>query len=75
MEVFKLLDKSNCRKCNEVTCLAFASKVFMGVKPLDMCPSIDPEILKQYSGQDHKNNREEEQDRIMDALKQQLARL
>ena len=72
MEVFKLLDKSNCRKCNETTCLAFASKVFLGVKPLDMCPSIDPEVLKKYGGSAHKNSREEEQDKAMDELKQQL---
>ncbi len=72
MEVFKLLDKSNCRKCNEATCLAFASKVFLGLKPLDMCPSIDPEVLKQYGGDDHKNSREEDQDKAMDELKQSL---
>ena len=30
MEVFKLLNKSNCRKCNEQTCLAFASKIDLG---------------------------------------------
>ena len=47
MEVFKLLDKSNCRKCNEQTCLAFASKVFLGVKPLEQCPAISKEVLEQ----------------------------
>mgnify|MGYP000668137593 CR=1 FL=1 len=30
MEVFKHLDKSNCRECGEKTCLAFAGAVFMG---------------------------------------------
>jgi len=47
MEVFKLLDKSNCRKCNEQTCLAFASKVFLGVKSLEQCPAISREVLEQ----------------------------
>jgi len=28
MEIFKLLEKSNCRECNEKTCLAFAGAVF-----------------------------------------------
>ena len=45
MEVFKLLDKSNCGKCNEATCLAFASKVFLGEKDLELCPSLSAEIL------------------------------
>jgi hypothetical protein len=49
MEVFKLLDKSNCRRCNEPTCLAFASKVFLGQKSLDRCPALDPEIKKKYA--------------------------
>ena len=48
MAVFKLLNKSNCRKCNETTCLAFASKVFLGAKPLDQCPALAPEVLAQY---------------------------
>jgi len=45
MEVFKLLDKSNCRKCNEKTCLAFASKVFLGTKPLELCPFVAGPVL------------------------------
>lgn len=48
MEIFKLLEKSNCRKCNEPTCLAFASKVFLGQKPLSACPALAPEVLARY---------------------------
>lgn len=48
MEVFKLLDKSNCRKCNETTCLAFASKVFLGRKSLDLCPVLSPDVVARY---------------------------
>ncbi len=48
MEVFKLLDNSNCRKCNEQTCLAFASKVFLGEKSLDLCPSLTREVLDKH---------------------------
>ena len=38
MEIFKHLPRTNCRACNEPTCLAFASKVFLGQKPLELCP-------------------------------------
>lgn len=48
MEIFKLLDKSNCRKCNEMTCLAFAAAIFKGRKQLDECPNIEKEIIEQY---------------------------
>ncbi len=49
MEIFKLLPKTNCKKCNVPTCLAFASSVFMGKKSLDLCPFISDEILAQYT--------------------------
>ncbi len=73
MEVFKLLDKSNCKKCNEPTCLAFASKVFLGKKTLDMCPSIDPEILKQHAPDPGHGAKDDNKDKFMADLKSQLA--
>lgn len=54
MEVFRLFDKSNCRKCNEQTCLAFASKVFLGERELRECPSLPHEILEQHQGSQKK---------------------
>lgn len=43
MEVFALLDKSNCKKCGEKTCLAFAGAVFTGRKDIDQCPVLSEE--------------------------------
>lgn len=40
IEVLKLLPKTNCRKCNEPTCMVFATKVLEGVKDGDDCPEI-----------------------------------
>jgi len=51
MEVFKLLDMSNCRKCNKPTCLAFAAAVFLGQKQLEECPHLDRDVIAQFSGQ------------------------
>ncbi|MDJ0784126.1 MAG: DUF3786 domain-containing protein [Desulfosarcinaceae bacterium] len=50
MDVFKLLEKSNCRKCNEATCLAFAAAVFKGSRSLDECPQLDAETLARCGG-------------------------
>ena len=44
-EIFKLLDKSNCGRCGEKTCLAFAGAVFTGRRSLDECPQLGPEVL------------------------------
>ena len=50
MEIFKLLDKSNCRKCNEKTCLAFAAAVYQGNRGLEECPHLDEILVKRYGG-------------------------
>ncbi|HSL60299.1 MAG TPA: DUF3786 domain-containing protein [Desulfotignum sp.] len=76
MEVFKLLDKSNCRKCNEATCLAFASKVFLGTRKLGDCPYLDPRVIAEYTD-NPKGHRpgEAEYERELAALKQRLGGL
>ncbi len=51
MDVFKLLEKSNCRKCGDKTCLAFAAAVFNGTKTLAECPRIPEEIARKYTAQ------------------------
>ena len=48
MEIFKLLEKSNCRECGKPTCLAFAGAVLNGTASLGDCPRLDKTILAQY---------------------------
>ena len=43
MEIFSLLNKSNCRECGEKTCLAFAGAVFTGRSTIERCPHLSPE--------------------------------
>lgn len=50
MEIFQLLDKSNCRECGEKTCLAFAGAVFQGKRRIKECPKLDRETIERYSG-------------------------
>ena len=65
MEIFKLLDKSNCRKCNLPTCLAFAGAVFQGRKQLADCPVIPENIVRQY---DIKEKSQPASDRELDNI-------
>jgi ArsR family metal-binding transcriptional regulator len=41
LEVLKLLPKTNCRQCNEPTCMVFATRVIEGSKDHNDCPPID----------------------------------
>jgi len=50
MEIFKHLEKSNCRECGEKSCLAFAGAVFTGAKPIDACPRVDQATRDLFQG-------------------------
>jgi len=43
IDVLKMLPRTNCRKCNEPTCMVFATKVVEGVKDDNDCPEITQE--------------------------------
>ena len=49
MEIFQLLDKSNCRECGAKTCLAFAGAVFQGKRKIEECPKLDRETIERFS--------------------------
>jgi hypothetical protein len=73
MEIFKLLERSNCRECNEATCLAFAAAVFKGQKQLAECPRLDSDIIEQYGGQTKKRPTiEQDMDESVEKLKRKI---
>jgi len=43
VEIFKLLPKTNCKKCGFPTCLAFAMKLAQRQVSLDACPDVSEE--------------------------------
>lgn len=72
MDIFKYLDKSNCGKCGEKTCLAFASAVFQGKRNIEACPSVDKAVYTYLSlGKDEKrqNFLEKNQQETLEFLK------
>ncbi|MPW24341.1 hypothetical protein GC105_00855 [Alkalibaculum sp. M08DMB] len=40
VDIYKLLPKTNCRKCGEVTCLAFSGKLLTGMTKMEKCTPI-----------------------------------
>lgn len=47
LEVWKLLPRTNCRRCGELTCMAFAAGLLLGEQRLSNCPVLGE---AQYEG-------------------------
>lgn len=73
MEIFQLLDKSNCRDCGEKTCLAFAGAVLTGHRRIEDCPKLDREIIERFSAPHRSQAIGQNQDDGLLALRKQLA--
>jgi ArsR family metal-binding transcriptional regulator len=53
LDIYKLLPKTNCRKCGQPTCMMFASLATEGIKGCEDCPQLkeeNGEKLKLYLG-------------------------
>ena len=40
LQLYTLLPRTNCKKCGEPTCLAFAAKLIIGQKTIDKCQPL-----------------------------------
>ncbi len=76
MDIFKLLNKSNCRACNEKTCLAFAASVFKGEKRIDECPHLDKNVIEKYGKNiERPKTIQSEQEKIIESLKMEISKI
>lgn len=53
-EILKLLPKTNCKECGQLTCMVFAAKVAEGAKGPEDCPPLDEtgrKKIAEYLGQ------------------------
>ncbi|MCG6878883.1 MAG: DUF3786 domain-containing protein [Deltaproteobacteria bacterium] len=76
LDILKLLDKSNCKKCGEATCLAFAATVHKGEKRLQSCPKLANDVVDRFSDE-VQERRSPDQDAVeaMARLKNQIAEM
>ena len=73
LEVYRFLQKSNCRKCDLPSCLAFAAAVMRGEKRLDQCPHIDRSVLEQLEASLHSSSTvQDERDKILNHLRARI---
>ena len=50
MEILKLLPRTNCKKCGQPTCMAFAAQVMDGGRDAAHCPELNEECRAKLSG-------------------------
>jgi Uncharacterized protein conserved in archaea len=50
LEIYKLLPKTNCRKCGQPTCMMFSSLATEGIKGYDGCSEMGQESKKNFRG-------------------------
>ena len=73
-DIYKLLNKSNCRQCLLPSCMAFAVAIVQGQKKPKDCPHLSQEIIATLSGDTEKRKTlESDQEKILVALKQEVA--
>jgi hypothetical protein len=76
MEIFSVLDKSNCRKCGEKTCLAFAGAVYLGKRRIQECPNLSSADIAKFSKDtDVRKRPEDNGDEYLAAMIQEVANL
>ncbi|EFK07552.1 putative Fe-S cluster [delta proteobacterium NaphS2] len=74
LDILKLLDKSNCKKCGEATCMAFAASVHKGENELKACPNLEDDVIKMFGdGVQKRKDPDEDTLEAMDRLKREVA--
>lgn len=73
LEIFRCLNKSNCRKCGLPTCLAFALSAMNDEKRLTDCPHISRELAEELDKKIHKRGKEKELHELIEPLKKEIS--
>jgi hypothetical protein len=75
LEIFKHLNKSNCRECGVPTCLAFATALINGEKKFSDCPYISRETAEQLDKKIVKRDRFKKMEEMLGPLKKQVSEI
>jgi len=76
VEILKVLNKSNCKECNEPTCLAFAAAVFKGNKQLAECPHLESDVIERFSAKtETPKTPEQGPDESVERLKKEVTKI
>ncbi|MCL4310109.1 MAG: DUF3786 domain-containing protein [Actinomycetota bacterium] len=73
LDIYKMLPKTNCGRCGQATCLAFAAAVIKKHEQLSLCPYLHSKIIEQLGARvTTQMTAEETRQKMLDDLKRQL---
>ena len=75
LDIYKRLNKSNCRKCGVPTCMAFALAVINGDRNIDDCPGIDQETAAELNRIVIKRDRDKDIEITIEPLKKAVSNI
>jgi hypothetical protein len=73
LEIYKRLNKTNCRDCGVPTCMAFALAVINGEKNIEDCPHLDAKAIREIAGRIVKIDRDKDVESAIDPLKKAIS--
>jgi len=75
IEIYKHLNRSNCRKCGVPTCMAFAAAVINADKALSDCPHIDKQTAAELEAKIVRREPDNELENILAPLKKDVSNI
>ena len=75
LDIYKLLDRSNCRECGLPTCMAFVHAVINGEKKIGACTHLDKETLSELDKNIIVRDIEKEYSNALEPLKEEITKV
>jgi hypothetical protein len=75
LDLYKLLDKSNCRECGLLSCMAFANAVINGEKKIEDCPRLDPVDIEELGEKIVSRDKDREYSLSAEPFKREIAKV
>ncbi len=75
LDLYKLLNKSNCKECGLLSCMAFAHAVINGEKKIEDCPHLDAADIETLGEKLISRDKEKEYNLSAEPFKKEVSRV
>jgi hypothetical protein len=75
LDLYKLLNRSNCKECGLLSCMAFAHAVINGEKKIEDCPHLNPEAVEDLGEKLISRDKEKEYNLSAEPFKKKVSKV